>query len=106
MEGAMTRAVVWGGDCFVAQILRDKLKEQGIKVIDGDIDDSNGEANYYFDFEGKTEEWGKIPTKARLAVVGIKGISEGERWKKELGGSTLNCLWSRNGYRKFFRKSL
>lgn len=86
----MTRAVVWGGDCFVAQILRDKLKEQGIKVIDGDIDDSNGEANYYFDFEGKTEEWGKIPTKARLAVVGIKGISEGERWKKELGGSNLN----------------
>lgn len=89
MEGGITKAVIWGSDSYVAKYLGEKLKEQGIKVLNGN-DEEVGEANYYFDFEGHEENWQYILKGSRLVVIALEDFEKGVKWKEKLKDSFLN----------------
>lgn len=85
----MTKAVIWGGECFVAQYLGEKLKDQGIKVLVGN-DDEVGEASYFFDFGGHEDNWKLISNKSKLVVIGLEDLDLTKKWENILKNIDLN----------------
>lgn len=85
----MTKAVIWGGECFVAQYLGEKLREQGIKVLVGN-DEEVGEASYFFDFGGHENNWELVSNKSKLVVIALENFEQTRNWEKVLENTGLN----------------
>jgi len=89
MEALISVAVIFGSDNYVAVRLVQKLKEQGIKIVDGNIEEMPKNAAYIFDFEGREEEWVKLETNQKLVVVG-ESLGRADKWKSKLNETKLN----------------
>jgi len=73
----------------VALRLIQKLKEQGIKVIDGDREEIPVNAAYIFDFKGNEAEWKKLADNQKLVLV-AESEEEVVVWKNILEKTSLN----------------
>jgi len=89
MEALISAAVIFGLDNYVAVKLVQKLKEQGIKITDGNIEEMPKNAAYIFDFEGREEEWIRLETNQKLVVVG-ESRGRVDKWKSKLNETKLN----------------
>lgn len=89
MEALISAAVIFGSDNYVAVKLILKLKEQGIKIIDGDIEEMPKNAAYVFDFEGREGEWIKLEPNQKLVLVG-ESQERAREWKNKLNDTKLN----------------
>lgn len=75
----------------MAKVLENKLNEKGIKVVRGDYENVPENAAYFFDFEGKEEEWRKLSRNQRLVLIRTE-----EKWftddeiKRKLNDLGLN----------------
>lgn len=89
MEALVSAAIIFGIDNYVAVKLVQKLKEKGIKIINGEIEEIPKNAAYVFDFEGKEEEWNNLESNQKLVLVTENEGKAGE-WKNKLVGKSLN----------------
>ncbi|HOY61095.1 MAG TPA: DUF4012 domain-containing protein [Candidatus Woesebacteria bacterium] len=89
MEALISAAIIFGIDNFVAVKLVSKLREQGIKIIDGETEEIPKNAAYIFDFEGREREWEKLEKNQKLVLVS-NNQKQAEEWKNKLDGSFLN----------------
>jgi len=89
MEALISAAIIFGIDNFVAVKLVSKLREQGIKIIDGEIEEIPKNAAYVFDFEGREREWERLEKNQKLVLVS-DNQKQAEEWKNKLDGSFLN----------------
>ena len=89
MEALISAAVIFGSDNYVAVKLALKLKEQGIKIIEGELEEMPKNAAYVFDFEGREEEWSKLEANQKLVVVG-ESLERASGWKNNLRATKLN----------------
>lgn len=55
----------------MAEVLENMLNENGIKVVRGDYENVPENAAYFFDFEGKEDEWRKLNKNQRLVVIQV-----------------------------------
>ena len=90
MEGISTTAVIFGGDNFAAGKLELKLKEKGIKVINGDFEEIPENAAYIFDFIGNEELWDNLKKEQRLVLIKIDEVEGIEKWVEKLSKKDLN----------------
>ena len=89
MEALISAAIIFGIDNYVAVKLVQKLKEQGIKIVDGEIEEIPKNAAYIFDFEGREGEWDKLESNQKLVLV-TEDEDKAEEWKNKLRGKSLN----------------
>jgi len=90
MDGLISGAVIFGQDNFVAIKLGEKLREQGIKVVNGDLGEVPNLTAYIFDFVGREDEWDRMDPRQKLVLVSVKNGDEVRKWQKRLGSSNLN----------------
>jgi len=89
MGELISAAIIFGIDDYVAVKLVQKLREQGIKIIDGQIEETPKNAAYVFDFEGREEEWIKLESNQKLVVVS-KDLENANVLKNKLRAMKLN----------------
>jgi len=89
MDGRTT-AVILGAGSFAAGKLKEKLEEQGIKVVRGDYEEIPENSAYIFDFAGNEEEWSKLGKGQKLVLIGINKEKNYLEWKEKLEGSEIN----------------
>ncbi len=89
MEVLTSVAIIFGTDNYVAVKLVSKLKEQGIKIIDGDIEEIPKKAAYIFDFEGRESGWMRLENNQKLVLV-ADNEDRAEEWKNKLIETKLN----------------
>ena len=89
METLISAAIIFGIDNYVAVKLVQKLREQGIKIIDGEIEELPKNAAYIFDFEGREVEWQNLENNQKLVLI-AGGENRAENWKNKLSETKLN----------------
>jgi len=94
MSSNLPLAIILGSDNFVAKLLAKKLKEKDLKVILVDengvgLDEIEGNVNYVFDFEGKSDLWTKWE-EAKLTIVGVNKVLDKSKVSEVLGKSKIN----------------